>query len=120
MLIVQLHNSLAMTIIYFMLVCALWGIVSSFGGGLSGSFSGALVIGEGLILVQGLLGAVTYLTGYRPAQSLHFLYGLSAAITLPGIYAYARNRSARQQAVLFGLGALFIVGLAIRGITTGR
>lgn len=116
----QLHSSLATTMILFMLVCGLWGIVGAFGGGLSGSLAGSLVIGEGLILVQGLLGVLLYATGARPAQGLHFLYGLSAAITLPGIYSYARHKPPRQQALLFGFGALFIVGLAIRGITTAR
>ena len=120
MLIAQLHNNLANTLWLFMLACGLWGVFSALRGGFSPSLAGALVIGEGLVLVQGLLGGLTYLMGARPAQSLHFLYGVAAAVTLPGIYTYARTRSAKQQALLFGLGALFVFGLAIRGITTGR
>lgn len=120
MFVTQLHNSLATSLILFMLVCGVWGFVSAFRGGLSGSFVGALFIGEGLILVQGLLGATSYLLGYKPAQGLHFLYGLAAAITFPGIYSFARSRSSESQALWYGAGALFIVGLAIRGIVTGR
>jgi hypothetical protein len=118
--IAQLHNSLATTMILFMVVCGLWGLVSAFGGGVSGSYAGALVLGEGLILAQGVLGILAYLTGLRPAQGLHFLYGVTAALTLPGIYSYVRNRSNKIQALWYGGGALFIVGLAIRGILTGR
>jgi hypothetical protein len=106
--------------ILFMVVCGLWGLVSAFGGGVSGSYAGALVLGEGLILAQGVLGILAYLTGLRPAQGLHFLYGVTAALTLPGIYSYVRNRPNQVQALWFGGGALFIVGLAIRGILTGR
>lgn len=119
-LIQQLHNSLAMSMLYFMLVCGIWGVGSAIGRGLSPSLSGALVIGEALIVVQGALGALSYAAGSRPGQALHVLYGLAAAITLPAIYTYARGRSAKQQALFYGFGALFIFGLAIRGITTGR
>lgn len=118
----QLHNSLATTMILFMSVCGLWGIFAALRGGLSGSFSGALVVGEGLILMQGLLGILAYLAGGQPSRGLvHNLYGATAALTLPAIYLIVgRGKSDRQQALLLGLGALFIVGLAIRGITTGR
>ncbi len=120
MFVTQLHNSLATSLILFMLVCGVWGFVSAFRGGMSGSFTGALFIGEGLIIVQGLLGVASYLLGFAPAQGLHFLYGLTAAITFPGVYSFARGRSSESQALWYGAGALFIVGLAIRGIITGR
>jgi hypothetical protein len=103
----QLHAALSTTVFYYMLACGLWGIFSAFRGGLSGSLAGALVIGEGVIIVQGLLGG------------LHYLYGLSALITLPGLYGYTRGRPPATQALWFGGGALFIAGLAIRGMTTG-
>lgn len=119
-MIAQFHAALANTVILYMVACGLWGLFSAFRGGLSSSLSGALVIGEGLIIAQGLLGGVSYLAGLRPSQGgLHYLYGLSAAITLPGIYSFTRTRSAAMQALWFGGGALFIVGLALRGQTTG-
>lgn len=106
--------------ILFMFACGVWGLVSAFRGGFDGSLAGALVLGEGLILLQGVLGIVLYLIGARPSNGLHFLYGVSAAVTLPGVYSYARNKSPQQQSLMFGAAALFIMGLAIRGITTGR
>lgn len=120
MFVTQLHNSLATSLILFMLVCGLWGFVSAFRGGMSGSFVGALFIGEGLIVAQGLLGVGSYLLGYKPAQGLHFLYGVTAAITFPGVYSFVRHRPTESQALWYGAGAFFIVGLAIRGILTGR
>jgi hypothetical protein len=117
----QLHAALANTVILFMVACGLWGLLATFRGGMNGSLAGALVIGEGLILAQGLLGGVSFLLGYRPVQEgLHFLYGVSMAISLPGIYTFTRDRSSQTQSLWFGAGALFIAGLAIRGITTGR
>lgn len=117
--IAQLHASLANTMIMFMLVCGLWGLVNAFSGGLSGSLAGALILGEGLILVQGVLGGIMYLDGARPTEGLHWLYGASAAVTLPGIYSFVRHRSGSMQALWLGAGAFFIVGLSIRGIITG-
>lgn len=121
MVINQLHAALANTVILFMIACGAWGFFSAFRDGMNGSLAGALVIGEGLILVQGLLGVVSLVLGYRPVQGgLHFLYGVTMAISLPGIYTFTRDRSAHTQSIWFGAGALFIAGLAIRGITTGR
>ena len=116
----QLHAALSTTVLYYMLACGVWGIFSAFRGGLSGSLAGALVIGEALIIVQGLLGGIGYLLGSRASEGgLHYLYGLSALITLPGLYGYTRGRPPATQALWFGGGALFIVGLALRGMTTG-
>jgi hypothetical protein len=120
-LINQLHAGLANSVILFMVACGLWGFVATFRGGMNGSLAGALVIGEGLILAQGLLGVVSLVLGYRPVEGgLHFLYGVSMAISLPGIYTYTRGRSSQTQSLWFGAGAFFIAGMAIRGITTGR
>ena len=116
----ELHAALSTTIMYYMLACGLWGLFSAFRGGMGGSLAGALVIGQGLIVVQGLLGGLSFALGSRAAEGgLHYLYGVSALITLPGIYGYTRGRSSATQALWFGGGALFIVGLAIRGTTTG-
>lgn len=116
----QLHAALSNTVILFMLACGLWGFFGAFRGGLSGSYAGALVIGEGLIVVVGLLGGVGYALGSRPSQSgLHILYGVTTALTLPGIYSFTRTRSPESQSLWFGGGALFIVGLALRQTTTG-
>jgi hypothetical protein len=50
---------------------------------------------------------------------VHILYGITAAIVMPFVYTYARERNPRQSLAVFSLIALFIGGLAIRGMTTG-
>jgi len=119
--ILNLHATLANTVILFMIACGIWGVFSAFRGGMNGNLAGALVIGQGLIVVQALLGILSYfIAEERHPQSLHYLYGVSMLITLPGLYGFTRGRSATFQALWFGGGALFIAGLAARGITTGR
>lgn len=115
-----MHDRLATSMMLFMAAIGIWGLFMYFtGGGVTGSFSGALVIGEILIVAQVFFGVVLYLRGFRPDSSIHILYGVTAVIALPFIWSYMRERDARQALLLFSLGALFVAGLAVRGMTTG-
>lgn len=104
-----------------MFAVGIWGLFSFLrGGSLSGSLAGALAIGQGLIMLQGLAGVVLFLDGLRPAGgSLHYLYGIAAALVLPFVWSYMRDRNARQALLFYSLISLFAAGLAIRGIITG-
>jgi CDP-diglyceride synthetase len=115
-----MHDRLATTVLLFMGAVGLWGIFSfARGESLSGSLAGTLAIGQVLIVIQGLLGAVLYFDGLRPPTSVHFLYGLTAVLVMPFVWSYAKERHPRQSLLFYSLAALFIAGLAIRGMTTG-
>jgi hypothetical protein len=115
-----MHDRLATSMLLFMAAIGIWGMYLFFtGNGLTGSFNGALLIGEVLILAQVAFGAILYIKGYRPESSIHILYGLTAVLALPFIWSYMRERDARQALLFFSLGALFVAGLAVRGMTTG-
>jgi hypothetical protein len=115
-----MHDRLATSMVLFMAAIGIWGLFMFFtGGGVTGSFSGALAIGEILILAQVGFGVVLYIKGFRPDSSIHILYGLTAVVALPFIWSYMKERDARQALLIFSLGALFVAGLAIRGMTTG-
>ena len=104
----------------FMTVAGIWGLVSYVrGGALSGSMAGTFVIGQALIAAQGLAGLALLLSGRDPATPVHFLYGATAVLVLPFAWTYLRDRSPRQALLIYSLLALFIAGLAIRGMTTG-
>lgn len=104
----------------FMVAVGLWGLFTfATGGGLSGSFTGALAIGEILIIGQGLLGVFLFADGLRAPTSVHYLYGITAAILMPFVFTYTKDRHPRQTLLMFSLVALFIAGLSIRGMTTG-
>lgn len=115
------HDRLSITIILFFAVAGVWGLFEYVrGGSLSGSIAGALIIGQVLVVIQGALGMVLFVFGTRPNSLVHLLYGFTAALVLPFVWSYMRDRAPRQALLLYSLIALFIVGLAIRGITTGR
>lgn len=114
------HDRLSITIILFFAVAGMWGLIEyGRGGSLSGSIAGALIIGQLLVLIQGALGMVLFVWGNRPNDLVHLLYGFTAALVLPFVWSYMRDQAPRRALLLYSLLALFIVGLAIRGITTG-
>ena len=116
-----IHDRLAVTVTLFMAAVGVWGIVAYVRGqSLSGSFAGALVIGEALVLVQVVAGATVLVWGARPPSATHYLYGITAILALPFAWSWLRGRSQRQALLIYSLVALFIFGLAVRGMITGR
>lgn len=105
----------------FMAAIGIWGIVSYVRGqSVSGSFAGSLVIGEILVIVQVAAGLGLFGMGARPPEATHYLYGITAVLVLPFAWSFFRERNQRQALLIYSLLALFIFGLAIRGMTTGR
>ena len=115
-----MHDRLAITVLLFMAAVGFWGLWSFARGGImDGSISGALMIGQGLIGVQGLIGLIIFFDGHRPNETVHILYGVAAFVTMPFVWSYVRERHPRQGLFFYSLASLFIAGLAIRGIATG-
>ena len=118
--ILVMHDRLSITVMLFMFAVGLWGLFAfARGEGLSGSLQGALAIGQVLVVAQAGLGVVLYADGLRTTTSVHYLYGLTAVLVLPFVWSYAKDRHPRQALLVYRLIALFIGGLAIRGMTTG-
>ncbi len=117
---VLLHDRLGTTVSLFFLFVGLWGVVEfARGGVLGGNIAGALIIGQILVVAQGLIGLVIFVWGDRPHETLHILYGFAAAATMPFVWTYMRERAPRQGLAFYSFAALFIFGLALRGIATG-
>lgn len=118
-IIAEMHALLAQTAMYFFFAIGVWGLFEyARGGELGGNIGGAFVIGQVLISVQVLLGVIILGGGFT-VQSVHFLYGITAIISLPFAWSYMRSRHPRQALMIYSLVALWIAGLAIRGIITG-
>lgn len=117
---IEIHARLANSVVLFLLVVGLWALFNYVRRqGLSSSYWGTLVIGEILLAVQAVVGAVLYAQGGRPPRLVHYLYGVFILLVWPGIYAFTQGRSTRREALIYGLTSLFMVGLAIRSIGTG-
>lgn len=120
MLLINLHDRLANTALLFVLIVALWALFNYVRGqGISPSYWGTLIIGEGLLLIQGLIGLAMFLQGARPPRLIHILYGIVVLLVWPGVYTYTQGRATRREALLYGVATLFMFGLLLRAIGTG-
>ena len=117
-----LHARLLVTILLFFGALAIWGFFSYLRGqSISGSYKGALAIGELLMLAEFVIGVLLLLSGAQPYRlSIHILYGIVAIIGLPGAFAYTRGRDDRWELLIYVTVCLFLCGIALRALTTGR
>ena len=115
----QLHDLIARALVLYFALVGLWGLFLTLRRQPANSaFQGALVIALVLGVVQALVGVLLLITGGRPRDDLHYLYGLSIIVALPLVQQYVSKRSVARP-LAYGLTALFMMGLAIRGCTTG-
>ena len=68
------------------------------------------------IVVQVVLGVVLVAGQDREVAQFHAFYGFVALATVGIIYSY-RHQLERHLYLLYGLGGLFLMGLALRAIT---
>lgn|ERR671922_1713748 len=115
------HAYGARVLLIFAVVLGVWGAYEYFrnhraSGGLRSTF----LIMAALTPLQGLLGLGALATGGSPREGiLHMVYGVFAALFVPGAYVYSRGSDARRE-VLVLAGASWIVAIAFfRGIATG-
>lgn len=119
--IVFIHNRLSVTTLLFMVALGLWGLWNFLRGeGMTGSYWGGLVVGEALVVAQGLLGVLLYVLGGAPARGiLHILYGVVTIISIPAVFSFTRGRSTRYETLIYAIIALFLAGVSIRARLTG-
>jgi heme A synthase len=117
---VFLHGLGARALLVFAVVLGVWGTYLYFRKQeLNGGFRASYLIMGGLMAVQGLVGLVTLVTGGRPHELLHLVYGAFAVLFIPGAYFYAQGGARRREAVILA-GAAWVVSIAFfRGIATG-
>lgn len=71
-----------------------------------------------LVFVQLTAGVVLMRAAAVDAPAFHVFYGVCCAVAVLFVYAY-RQQLEHRRYELFGLGALFIMGLAIRAMFLG-
>ncbi len=115
-----MHDRLQVAFMLFMIAIGIWGCALFFlNRPITGEFWGALVIGEGLVLIEAIIGILLYINGARPTRDIfHILYGIVAVISIPGAFAFTRGRDNRFEALIYGLLGFFLMGIAMRTRTT--
>ena len=68
-----------------------------------------------------MLGVLLLFSGAQPYRlSIHILYGIVAIIGLPSAFAYTRGRDDRWELLIYVTVCLFLCGVALRALSTGR
>jgi hypothetical protein len=116
-----LHDRLASTALMYMLIVSLWAFWRFFRKkGIDSTFWGMVAIAEILLILQAGLGIYLWLSGLRPARSIHILYGLLIPALIPGAYFYTKGRTGRAEILIFATATIIIVGLLVRASFTGE
>ncbi len=117
----EIHGSLSNTLLFYFIALAVWGTLRFLRKeGVNPSYWGALAIAEVLIVLQFLLGVVLWFNGFRPARTVHLLYGIVALLAIPGMYMYTKGRTDRPEMLMYAVVALVTVGLILRATFTGQ
>ncbi|NIM93631.1 MAG: hypothetical protein GTO18_07960 [Anaerolineales bacterium] len=116
----EIHAILGSSVVVYAGLAAIWGLITVMRGrGVDSNFLGVLAVQEILILAQGLLGVILYFGDSRPAQGVHILYGVVAAITIPAFFALSRGRDDRIAALAYTAICVFLAVIALRAVGTG-
>ncbi len=117
----QLHSGIANAMLLYFLILAVWGTLTFLRNKPpSSGFWGAITIATYLSVAQAAVGAALYGMGFVPRDPTHLLYGVTAVLGFPAARLYTQKHSDRAQLIAVTLVAFFLVGVAIRGMTTGR
>ena len=78
----------------------------------------ATAVAEVAIVVEVVLGVLLVSAEDREAPQFHMFYGFVALASVGIIYSYRQQLEAHKY-LLYGLGGLFLMGLAIRAMVIG-
>lgn len=119
---ISLHRVLAQSVQLFMLAIAIIALYYALTKReLDGNFWGAVIIGEGLVIVQALMGLVLLIGGMSPGRWIHLLYGAVSILAWPSIFAFTGGRTTRRDAFTWFIFSIFIFTMVtLRAGLTGR
>lgn len=116
---VEVHRGLSNASTLFVAVLAIWALLLRLRSRpLDGSWFGAAVIGELLLLAQFGVGWILWFQGMGavlPRAWIHILYGVVAIITLPAAYLYfSKIQDPKVQTIAMAVACAFLWGIVLR------
>ena len=116
-LLFSIHQWFAWVVVGSNAAAGLWALVAHWREDLrTRSMWLTVAVAQGTIGVQVVLGVVVMQNDGREATSLHMFYGFIAFATAGVMYSY-RNQVEQWRYLVYGLGGLFLMGLALRSIS---
>lgn len=113
--IAQIHGFLSLAVSMFTLIVALWLLWKYLRDQpLTGDFWGAVWIGEGLMVVQALLGVILLIMGQMPKEWVHLLYGFLTPLIWPATFSFSREQPEKRQVLIWFVVSAFLFGITLR------
>ncbi len=104
-----------------MIVLGVWGLTMGLANrSVGGGFRSTYVLSIGMFGLQAVIGAVLWISGSRPKDTLHILYGIVPFLALVYAFSYGGRLKPRRESLTLAVAALFTFGLILRACSTGR
>ena len=119
------HNGLANASWMFFLILGVWGVFRAVRGqGMDGSYVGALAVGQGIFILQAIIGFLLLFgsgLGDMLRPSIHILYGVFALVFIPFIYfSVLKGDDSNRGQWVMSFCTLFMFGISLRTIELGQ
>jgi heme A synthase len=88
-------------------------------GDVTAAFRKATYGMAGYMLVEALIGAAMFLSGGRPGEDVHYIYGLGAVLSLPFFIFVEVTAKKRPAMGSYLWGFALLTGIVVRNIMTG-
>lgn len=82
-------------------------------------FRWLLIATASLGALQAVLGGLLYLSGARPGEQLHLVYGGIVLLAIPIAYAYSDQKRTRRDLIIMVIAVVALIGAAVRAFMTG-
>ena len=119
--IIQIHASIATTVMLYNTFVSLWGFLKFLrkAQGIDGNYWGAIGISPILGLAQALIGIVMVAMGMgADVRLVHYLYGALVVIAVPATFALTRGRDDRGALLIYAAVLLLTAIFGARAFTT--
>ncbi len=78
-----------------------------------------LIATAALGAIQAVIGGLIFLTGARPGEPLHYVYGGIVLLAIPVAYVYSDQKRVRRDLIITVIAVVAVIGAAVRALMTG-
>jgi len=119
--VLEIHSALYTTLLILSGGLALWALfLMGTGRPVDGAYRSTYVLTIAVSVAQAVVGLLLYFDDYRPANSFHYLYGVSLMVFTGAGYVFATRGSSNREPLILGIASAAAVGLIWRAWLTAH
>jgi hypothetical protein len=119
--VLEIHSALYTTLLILSGGLAIWALfLMATGRPVDGAYRSTYILTIGTSVAQAVVGLILYLDSHRPADSFHYLYGISLMVFTGAGYVFATRGSSQREPLVLGIASAAAVGLIWRAWLTAH